>query len=271
MRTATPFRLSAVGLLAVFAAACADTATAPDSFDSPMFAVGDVSNDNVTRSEVRVCKYGSDGNFSVTAPTGNIASIDIADGECKIVAEGAGPVKGATVTENLSAGQSVDSIVITTGIATSAQTFPNSTIITKFTDGRTSASARYGLEHGSVMKFYNSVIVGGEGCTPGYWKQSQHFGSYPAGYDPDDLFDTYFADAFSGMTLVQVASQGGGGLNALGRHAVAALLNAASTDVDYDLTVAQVIAAFDAAFASGDYEDQKNIFEGLNEQGCPLN
>ena len=37
-----------------------------------------------------------------------------------------------------------------------------------------------------------------------------------------------FDDAFPGMTLLEVLSQGGGGLNALGRHTVAALLNAAS-------------------------------------------
>ena len=63
---------------------------------------------------------------------------------------------------------------------------------------------------------------------------------------------------------------GEGGLNALGRHTVAALLNGASADVDADLTAAQVIAAFNAVFPGGDYEGQKNIFAGFNEQGCPL-
>jgi hypothetical protein len=274
MRLATPFRLAAVGLLAVFAAACADTATAPDSFDAPAWAVGDVTTSNLARSEVRVCKYGSDGNFSVTSPTGNIASIDIADGECKIVAEGIGPIKTATVTENLGTDQSVDQIVITHGTATSSATFPTSTNVTTLNSGETSADGFYGLEHGTLIEFYNRVTPptgGGEGCTPGYWKQSQHFDSYPAGYAPTDLFDTYFANAFPGMTLVQVAGQGGGGLKALGRHTVAALLNAASSGVDYDLTTAQVISAFDAAFASGNYEATKDVFEGYNEQGCPLN
>jgi hypothetical protein len=84
------------------------------------------------------------------------------------------------------------------------------------------------------------------------------------------LFSTVFANAFPGKTLLQVAGQGGGGLIALGRHTVAALLTASSS-VDYDLTPAQVIAAFTAAYASGDYETQKNIFAGFNEQGCPLN
>lgn len=110
---------------------------------------------------------------------------------------------------------------------------------------------------------------GGEGCTPGYWKQEQHFDSW-VGYSPNQAFDSVFADAFGSATLLEVLGLNGGGLNALGRHAVAALLSASSDDVDYDLTVQQVIDAFNAAYASGDYETQKNIFDRLNNQGCPL-
>jgi hypothetical protein len=122
---------------------------------------------------------------------------------------------------------------------------------------------------------------GADGCTPGYWKQEQHFDSW-TGYAPDDLFaDTtgiradlsvaQFEDAFPGMTLLDVLSQGGGGLNALGRHTVAALLNVASPDVDYAYThTSTVIDAFNNVFPDGDYEGLKNIFAGLNELGCPL-
>ncbi len=63
---------------------------------------------------------------------------------------------------------------------------------------------------------------GGEGCTPGYWKQSQHFDSW-TGYSPSTQFSAVFENAFPGKTLLQVLEQGGGGLNALGRHTVAAL------------------------------------------------
>ena len=113
---------------------------------------------------------------------------------------------------------------------------------------------------------------GGEGCTPGYWKQEQHFDSYPAGYSPSMLFSAAFpgSTVFGGRTLLSVLSDGGGGLTALGRHAVAALLNSASSGVDYDYTTAQVISRFNAAVASGDYETQKNLFAAFNEQGCPL-
>lgn len=113
---------------------------------------------------------------------------------------------------------------------------------------------------------------GGDGCTPGYWKQSHHFDSWPAAYDPDMPFADVFDDAFPGMTLVQVLAQGGGKLKALGRHTVAALLNGASGGVDYDLTAAEVIDAFNATYpgSKNDYESLKNYFEGFNEQGCPL-
>lgn len=113
--------------------------------------------------------------------------------------------------------------------------------------------------------------AGGEGCTPGYWRQEHHADSYPEGYSPDDLFSAYFADAFPGQTLGDVVTAKGGGLNALGRHAVAALLNAASDDVDYDRSVDSVIASFNDAYATGNYEYVKNVFEGFNEQSCPLN
>jgi cysteine-rich repeat protein len=114
---------------------------------------------------------------------------------------------------------------------------------------------------------------GGEGCTPGYWKQRQHFDSYPnPPYAPTTLFvDAFGIDAFPGKTLVQVLSLKGGDLNALGRHAAAALLNGASDDVDYDRSAAEVIASFAEAYASGEYEFLKNLLEGFNEQGCPLN
>lgn len=111
---------------------------------------------------------------------------------------------------------------------------------------------------------------GGEGCTPGYWKVFVHRDSW-VDYSPTDLFSSVFENAFPGKTLLQVLWQGGGGLNALGRHTVAALLNAASPDVDYDLTVEDVIDAFNGVYPDGDYEGLKDELEDFNEQGCPLN
>jgi hypothetical protein len=115
--------------------------------------------------------------------------------------------------------------------------------------------------------------IGGEGCTPGYWRQSHHYDSWPAPYTPTTLFSAVFENAFPGKTLGQVLQLGGGGLNALGRHTVAALLNAASPGVDYDLTPAEVIQLFNDLHpgTTNEYNKLKDYFQKFNEQGCPLN
>jgi hypothetical protein len=130
--------------------------------------------------------------------------------------------------------------------------------------------------HVDQVRIITEVEVqrGGEGCTPGYWKQSHHFDSW-VGYAPGDSFEAVFGrDAYSGSpTLVQALAMGGGGLKALGRHATAALLNASSGGVDYAFTTAEVISMYQAAFDGGGaaIEDTKNVFEAENEMGCPLN
>lgn len=123
------------------------------------------------------------------------------------------------------------------------------------------------------LKREDTPPSGGQGCTPGYWRQPHHYDSWE-GYAPTDLFSDVFADAFPGETLGEVVRAKGGKINALGRHAVAALLNTSSSGVDYDYTTAQVISAFNDAFASGDrrtIEGQKDEFDFLNNQGCTLN
>ena len=117
---------------------------------------------------------------------------------------------------------------------------------------------------------------GSEGCTPGYWKQTQHFDSWTAPYTPTTQFSAVFDNAFPGKTLLDVLQPQNAGpdvhLNALGRHAVAALLNTASHDVDYAYTNPQtVIDLFNGVYPGGDYEGLKNIFAGFNELGCPIN
>lgn len=114
---------------------------------------------------------------------------------------------------------------------------------------------------------------GRDGCTPGYWKQVHHFDSWTAPYTPNTMFADVFDNAFPGMTLKNVLRQGGGHLKALGRHTVAALLNAASDDVSYDLSASQVITLFNDKYPDpdGDYNGLKNTFEYFNELGCPIN
>jgi hypothetical protein len=164
--------------------------------------------------------------------------------------------------------------------ASSVMTFNNHGAITvnaPVSGNVATALARNSQDAGSLVVFTNTFVAppppptGTGGCTPGYWKQSQHFDSWTAPYTPNTLFSSVFENAFPGMTLLEVLSNGGGGLEALGRHTVAALLNAASSGVSYGMTPAQVIAAFNAAYPGSNYETQKNIFATANERGCPLN
>ncbi len=109
-----------------------------------------------------------------------------------------------------------------------------------------------------------------QGCSPGYWKQSQHFGSYPTedGVYPNTLFSEVFgSNTFGNKTLLQVLSQGGGGINALGRIMVAAYLNA-STVENFAYTPEEVIEAFNDA-TPATYGSVKATFEALQDP-CPF-
>ena len=110
------------------------------------------------------------------------------------------------------------------------------------------------------------------GCTPGYWKQKHHFDSW-VGFTQSQDYDTVFGvNAFDpNRTLLQALSSGGGKMDRLGRHSVAALLNTSNADVSYGMTSAQVIALVQNAVASGDFDFAADQLEALNERGCPLN
>jgi hypothetical protein len=130
-----------------------------------------------------------------------------------------------------------------------------------------------------------------EGCTPGYWKQEQHFGSWAGGYLPTTFVQDVFSvtDYLSGGvldlngdgqkdTLLDALNYRGGngtsgGLRILLRSSVAALLNAANPDVDYALSAEQVIAQVNAAIAVGDRDGMLTLAAQLdkyNNYGCPL-
>jgi len=120
---------------------------------------------------------------------------------------------------------------------------------------------------------------GGQGCTPGFWKQSQHFGHWET-YSPGDDYETIFGvqivikepnNAMNNMpTLLEALNAQGGAQNALARHSVAALLNAASSGTSFLFTEAGVIALVQAAFVDGSFEQKKNLLAAENELGCPL-
>jgi len=54
-------------------------------------------------------------------------------------------------------------------------------------------------------------------------------------------------------------------MNALLRQSVAALLNAAHSDVNYPNTVVEVISSTQVALISEDYDETVNMFEEFNE------
>lgn len=229
---------------------------------------------------VWVCKVGTSANFAVSVNGGAPTLVSLVNDECRQVHYYAPGWQGnpdnpaffgadtVTVTELLTdMSITLDSIQVD-----STHNFTKIRLGT-FT-GINSVTAIVTRSKGSILTFFNSTYeeppTGGQGCTPGYWKQSQHFDSWN-GYAPNQLFSSVFENAFPGMTLLQVLQQGGGGLNALGRHTVAALLNSAQDGVSYNIgSPAGVIAMFNDAFPGSDYEGLKNLFAGYNEQGCPI-
>jgi hypothetical protein len=109
------------------------------------------------------------------------------------------------------------------------------------------------------------------GCTPGYWKQEQHFDSW-VDYSPDDRLQDVFGPDVPDMSLLDALSAknkdvGSGVGAALIRHAVAALLNDAAGLFDSDVQDWISWAWGDAA----KMEEAKAWFEAANEGGCPLN
>ena len=122
--------------------------------------------------------------------------------------------------------------------------------------------------------------TGIEGCTPGYWKANAKKGAgewppYTTGQTVGSVFD---AGSYDGLTLLAALELGGGSGVAgatqnLLRAAVAALLNAGDSSVEYPLTTAQIISQVNAAIAT---ENRDAILalaatlDGYNNLGCPL-
>ncbi len=128
---------------------------------------------------------------------------------------------------------------------------------------------------------------GGQGCTPGYWRQEHHFDSW-TNHLPGDSFEALFVvDArlrtrggpgsgrvptVEDPTLLGAVWAAGGGQNALARHAVAAVLNANSPGVAYAFTQAEIIALVQDAYdGTTSFNAAKNLLVAENEMGCGLN
>lgn len=136
------------------------------------------------------------------------------------------------------------------------------------------------IAHGSALAHVDAV----EGCTPGYWKQSQHFDSWPAPYAPDtrlrDVFVTDPVTLVPDDTFLDALNYGGGpgvdgAIRILLRAAVAALLNSTAPDVDFPVSAGHVILTSIDRMQKGRHAIlvRAEYFDELNNgpAGCPLN
>ena len=127
---------------------------------------------------------------------------------------------------------------------------------------------------------------GGEGCTPGFWKNNARNWDASAwvSFSPGNSFETVFGvdiDYLRGKgqskvydpSLLDALNANGGGINALARHAVAALLNTSSSCINYSYSdVGALIAdVHDAIMAGGvAIKALHSELAYYNEAGCPI-
>ncbi len=122
-----------------------------------------------------------------------------------------------------------------------------------------------------------------QGCTPGFWKN--HIDLW-TGFAPGQTVGSVFTipgslSSLAGFSLLDALSFGGGsgtlgGARTLLREGVAALLNAASPDVNYAFgdSTAAVIAFVNGGLASGSRGEmlaRASQLDTFNNLGCPLN
>ncbi|MBV1787972.1 hypothetical protein KQ940_07890 [Marinobacterium sp. D7] len=157
------------------------------------------------------------------------------------------------------------------------------------------AAGEDAIEGAPVSAFDDATCVvppppGDEGCTPGYWKQENHFDSWDSPYYPSMMLTDagfiipngsgIYGDLGSQTMLQALMFDGGETLREaaqiLMRAAVASLLNAADSDVDFPLSITEVLQLTNDALASKDRQtmiDQAWELDMYNngQDGCPLN
>ncbi|HEY6606112.1 MAG TPA: hypothetical protein VIZ44_07185 [Gaiellaceae bacterium] len=117
----------------------------------------------------------------------------------------------------------------------------------------------------------------GQGCTPGFWKQDQHFDSWPVPTSTTLAGAGFTNTGHSASTtlLAALSFQGGNTVqdakDILLRAAAAAYLN--SFAVNYPLTTAEVVSQVNAALASGNRATilaLATTLDNNNNLGCPF-
>lgn len=111
--------------------------------------------------------------------------------------------------------------------------------------------------------FLTGVIDSPEGCSPSSWTSAETNLSgvqWPAGYLPDDNFESqaYFntqivISSGGDPTFHDALQSEGDGINKLARHSVAALLNAAHPEIDYPVSIIDIISYTQASIDNQEY------------------
>jgi hypothetical protein len=136
--------------------------------------------------------------------------------------------------------------------------------------------------------YVNTLVVPAQYCSPGFWKQPQHFGWYlGTGVDPwaagatqyDDIFThaplTYNGDPYGTLIFPYMIGSGGGGLWMLGRTCAASYLDAASPDLPgYPLSPGAVQTlcnnAYDGGVGSAAFNTAVQELGAVAIENCPL-
>jgi len=282
-----------------FLAACSDSPMAPVArVQTSGINLALLEQPNVNQGEFKVCSANASASFSVTfadalgnrlspplASTGSPTTLNVAAGTCAII-------WSKTIPTTTPADVISSVTIVQTGQAAGYE-FQMVEVLDAGNLGSTGDNAtktavlKSNAFHGATATFTQRLIPpppGNQGCTPGYWKQDQHLDSWQ-GYTPvqtlESVFDVPDAYGLDNVTLLNALSLKGGSTTAeaaqiLMRAAVAGLLNAASSDVDYVVTTAQLIASVNAALASNNRDTILALAATIDAAnngvgGCPLN
>ncbi len=226
--------------------------------------------------------------FNNTQPTGNIVVVKQTDPDGDPQSFEFDPSWGENFS--LSDGEDNDSGTLAAGDYTIAEvnmpdnwTLESTVCVSSLGDTETAGDLE--LEDGETITctFSNTFEPPfvAQYCSPGYWKQSQHFDSWVT-YSPTDTFASVFGEditimwsakgkpvATTNPTLQQVLEANGGGISSLARAAVGALLNASALETE--MTPEEVISAFQDTYPGTDADYEALKAEYTAEHNCPLN
>ncbi|HYC51767.1 MAG TPA: hypothetical protein VEB19_11710 [Gemmatimonadaceae bacterium] len=293
---------AAVGLVAATVLAACSVADSPTA---PLTAAGKVANHTETTGYVRVCKSAGPAGtytFSTVVEGGGAHHVNFGSGPTMSIAFAGeetclntygqfaepawteGQTGTVTISELVPDGIEVAEIQVWQfGV------FPP--VLLQTITGSNSVTLTVNSTSQIKVLYFNREFIppppppppmGGEGCTPGYWKQSQHFDSW-TGLTPGQSVGSVFSNAalfdLDAYTLLQGLQSGGGGTlkdaaKTLLRAAIAAVLNANSANVDYYATSADIVAQVNAALASNSRNTilaLKDTLDLENNRGCDLN